>query len=118
MHPSEWSSILFNLYTNAKKAIKRSKNKGEIDIECGKIENRVFLRFSDTGDGINDDIKDRIFEEFFTTSSPNTLDSLNSSNEVTGTGLGLKIVKRHSPQVTEEKYLLMNLKKDFNYNLY
>lgn len=93
MHPSEWSSILFNLYTNAKKAIKRSKNKGELDIECGKIDNRIFLKFSDTGDGINDDIKDRIFEEFFTTSSPNTLDSLNSSNEVTGTGLGLKIVK-------------------------
>ncbi|WP_140487050.1 sensor histidine kinase [Flavobacterium sp. GSA192] len=93
MHPSEWSSILFNLYTNAKKAIKRSKNKGELDIECGKIDNRVFLKFSDTGDGINEEIKDRIFEEFFTTSSPNTLDSLNSSNEVTGTGLGLKIVK-------------------------
>lgn len=93
MHPSEWSSILFNLYTNAKKAIKRSKNKGEIDIECGKIENRIFLKFSDTGDGIKDGIKERIFEEFFTTSSPNTLDSLNSSNEVTGTGLGLKIVK-------------------------
>ncbi len=93
MHPSEWSSILFNLYTNAKKAIKRSKNKGELDIECGKIENRIFLKFSDSGDGINDAIKDRIFDEFFTTSSPNTLDSLNSSNEVTGTGLGLKIVK-------------------------
>lgn len=93
MHPSEWSSILFNLYTNAKKAIKRSKNKGQIDIECGKFENRIFLKFSDTGDGINDDIKERIFEEFFTTSSPNTLDSLNSTNEVTGTGLGLKIVK-------------------------
>lgn len=93
MHPSEWSSILFNLYTNSKKAIKRSKNVGELDLECGKIENRIFLKFSDTGDGINDNIKDRIFEEFFTTSSPNTLDSLNSSNEVTGTGLGLKIVK-------------------------
>ncbi|MCT6764249.1 sensor histidine kinase [Riemerella anatipestifer] len=93
MHPSEWSSILFNLYTNAKKAIKRSKNKGIIDIECGKIDNRIFLRFSDTGDGISDNIKDRIFEEFFTTSSPNTLDNLNSSNEITGTGLGLKIVK-------------------------
>lgn len=93
MHPSEWSSILFNLYTNAKKAIKRSKNSGKLDIECGKIDNRIFLKFSDTGDGINEDIKDRIFEEFFTTSSPNTLDSLNSSNEVTGTGLGLKIVK-------------------------
>lgn len=93
MHPSEWSSILFNLYTNAKKAINRSKNQGELDIECGKIDNRIFLKFSDTGDGINADIKERIFEEFFTTSSPNTLDSLNSSNEVTGTGLGLKIVK-------------------------
>lgn len=93
MHPSEWSSILFNLYTNAKKAIKRSQNQGELDIECGKIENKIFLKFSDTGDGINNDIKDRIFEEFFTTSSPNTLDNLNSSNEVTGTGLGLKIVK-------------------------
>lgn len=93
MHPSEWSSILFNLFTNAKKAIKRSKNIGEINIECGKIENRIFLRFSDTGDGINEEIKDRIFEEFFTTSSPNTLDGLNTSNEVTGTGLGLKIVK-------------------------
>lgn len=93
MHPSEWSSILFNLYTNAKKAIKRSKNKGVLDIECGKIENRIFLKFSDSGDGINDDIKDRIFEEFFTTSSPNTLDNLDSSNEITGTGLGLKIVK-------------------------
>ncbi|KFC35505.1 sensor histidine kinase [Elizabethkingia anophelis] len=93
MHPSEWSSILFNLYTNSKKAIMRSKNIGELDIECGKIDNRIFLKFSDTGDGIKDDIKDRIFEEFFTTSSPNTLDNLDSSNEITGTGLGLKIVK-------------------------
>ncbi|MDF0694113.1 ATP-binding protein [Aquirufa ecclesiirivi] len=93
MHPSEWSTILFNLYTNAKKAIKRSKNKGELFIECGKTDNRIFLKFSDTGDGINEEIKDRIFEEFFTTSSPNTLDNLIESNEVTGTGLGLKIVK-------------------------
>ncbi|QGM81709.1 hypothetical protein A6A10_07120 [Otariodibacter oris] len=93
MHPSEWSSILFNLYTNAKKAIRRSKNDGVLDIQCGKTENKIFLKFSDTGDGISDDIKDHIFDEFFTTSSPNTLDNLNSSNEVTGTGLGLKIVK-------------------------
>ncbi|MEJ8590862.1 ATP-binding protein [Riemerella anatipestifer] len=93
MHPSEWSSILFNLYTNAKKAIKRTTAKGKIDIECKKIDNKIYLRFSDTGDGINDEIKDRIFEEFFTTSSPSTLDDLNSGNEITGTGLGLKIVK-------------------------
>lgn len=93
MHPSEWSSILFNLFTNAKKAIKRSNNVGIINIECGKIDNKLYMRFSDTGDGIKDDIKERIFDEFFTTSSPYTLDELDTKNELTGTGLGLKIVK-------------------------
>jgi len=93
MHPSEWSSILFNLFTNSKKAIKRSNNIGKINIECGKFENKLYLKFSDTGDGIKEEIKDRIFEEFFTTSSPNTIDNLEISNEFTGTGLGLKIVK-------------------------
>lgn len=93
MHPSEWSSILFNLYTNSKKAIKRSNNLGVIHIECKKNDNKILLRFSDTGDGIDESIKERIFEEFFTTSSPNTLADLDTKNEVTGTGLGLKIVK-------------------------
>ena len=93
MHPSEWSSILFNLFTNSKKAVKRSNNLGLINIECGKFENKIYLKFSDTGDGINEENRERIFEEFFTTSSPNTIDNLNIQNEFTGTGLGLKIVK-------------------------
>lgn len=93
MHPSEWSSILFNLFTNSKKAIKRSNNLGIINIECEKFDNKILLKFSDTGDGINDENRERIFEEFFTTSSPNTVDNLNIQNEYTGTGLGLKIVK-------------------------
>lgn len=93
MHPSELSSIFFNLYTNSKKAIRRSRNKGIIKINCGKIDNRLFLKFSDNGDGIKEEIRERIFEEFFTTSSPNTMENINYSNEVTGTGLGLKIVK-------------------------
>lgn len=93
MHPSEWSSILFNLFTNSKKAIKRSNHLGLINIECGKFENKIYLKFSDTGDGIDEENRDRIFEEFFTTSSPNTVDNLNIQNEYTGTGLGLKIVK-------------------------
>lgn len=93
MHPSEWSSILFNLYTNAKKAIKRTKGSGEIKIECGLENNSIFLEFSDTGDGISEENEEKIFEEFFTTTSPNTLDEIDESNEITGTGLGLKIVK-------------------------
>lgn len=93
MHPSEWSSILFNFYTNAKKAIKRTKNRGEIKIECGLNEKYVYLEFSDTGDGISEENEERIFEEFFTTTSPNTLEEVDANNEITGTGLGLKIVK-------------------------
>jgi signal transduction histidine kinase len=93
MHPSEWSSILFNFYTNAKKAIKRTKKAGEIKIECGSNEKYVFLEFSDTGDGISVENEERIFDEFFTTTSPNSLEDIDASNEITGTGLGLKIVK-------------------------
>lgn len=93
MHPSEWSSILFNFYTNAKKAIKRTEKSGEIKIECGLEGNNMFLEFSDTGDGISKENEEKIFEEFFTTTSPNTLEEIDESNEITGTGLGLKIVK-------------------------
>ena len=93
MHPSEWSSILFNFYTNAKKAIKRTKKSGEIKIECGLYENNIYLEFSDTGDGISEENEEKIFDEFFTTTSPNTLQEIDTSTEITGTGLGLKIVK-------------------------
>ncbi|MCX2838380.1 ATP-binding protein [Salinimicrobium sp. MT39] len=93
MHPSEWSSILFNFYTNSKKAIKRTEKAGEIKIECGLDNNNIFLEFSDTGDGISEENEEKIFDEFFTTTSPNSLNEIDSSNEITGTGLGLKIVK-------------------------
>ncbi|GAB3787718.1 hypothetical protein GCM10028818_53070 [Spirosoma horti] len=93
MHPSEWSSILFNFYTNSKKAIRRTKMPGSIKMECGFDLNQVYLDFSDTGDGIPEEDEERIFEEFFTTTSTANLENIVSSNEITGTGLGLKIVK-------------------------
>jgi signal transduction histidine kinase len=93
MHPSEWSSILFNFYTNSKKAIKRVGTHGRISIECGRNDSYVYLEFSDTGDGISKENEERIFDEFFTTTSQDSLDNLEYKNEITGTGLGLKIVK-------------------------
>lgn len=93
MHPSEWSSILFNFYTNSKKAIKRANaDSGIILIECGEIENCVYLEFSDNGDGISKENEEKVFNEFFTTTSPQDFNNINSS-EILGTGLGLKIVK-------------------------
>lgn len=92
MHPSEWASILFNLYTNSKKAIKRAKSQGEIFIKCGKEDNIVYLEFSDNGDGISKENEDNIFNAFFTTSTASN-HSADDATALTGTGLGLKIVR-------------------------
>ncbi|HCE53631.1 MAG TPA: ATP-binding protein [Lutibacter sp.] len=92
MHPSEWASILFNLYTNSKKAIVRKKVDGKIFIHCGKDEKNVFLEFSDNGDGIPKENEDLIFNAFFTTTSAAN-HSGNDAESLVGTGLGLKIVK-------------------------
>ncbi|MBP6303095.1 MAG: HAMP domain-containing histidine kinase, partial [Bacteroidia bacterium] len=87
------SSILFNFYTNSKKAIKRANKKGKIFIECGEQNEFIYLEFSDNGDGISKANEDRIFDEFFTTTAASDFDSLNQNSEILGTGLGLKIVK-------------------------
>lgn len=92
MHPSEWASILFNLYTNSKKAIVRKKVEGKILIHCGRDDKNVFLEFSDNGDGIPKENEDLIFNAFFTTTSAAN-HSGNDVESLVGTGLGLKIVK-------------------------
>ncbi len=93
MHPSEWSSVLFNFYTNSKKAIQRAKSDGKIFIECGEEENIIFIEFSDNGDGIDQGAEEKIFDEFYTTSSVESLADLDQNTEILGTGLGLKITK-------------------------
>lgn len=92
MHPSEWASILFNFYTNSKKAIRRKQSQGEILIKCGEEGDKVYLEFSDNGDGIPKESEELIFNAFFTTSSA-AGHSASESESLTGTGLGLKIVK-------------------------
>lgn len=92
MHPSEWASILFNFYTNSKKAIRRKQSIGAILIKCGEEGEKVFLEFSDNGDGIPKENEELIFNAFFTTSSA-AGHLASESDSLTGTGLGLKIVK-------------------------
>ena len=92
MHKSEWASILFNFYTNARKAINRKNSQGKIFIECGTKHNKVYLEFSDNGDGIPIEKRDKIFNAFYTTSLPVGKIS-KYHEEMMGTGLGLKIVR-------------------------
>lgn len=92
MHKSEWSSILYNLYTNSRKAIKRANVKGKILIEVGVEDANTFIHFHDNGDGIPEENKSRVFNAFFSTSTPASFDAPNDE-QLVGTGLGLKIVK-------------------------
>ncbi|WDO12494.1 ATP-binding protein [Flavobacterium sp. WW92] len=92
MHSSEWASILFNFYTNSKKAIAKKSIVGKISIEAGKIKDKVYLEFSDNGIGIAPEKEDEIFDAFYTTSNPSGSSST-EIEELSGTGLGLKIVK-------------------------
>jgi len=77
-----WTNLLHN-------AIQSMKGKGEITITiCKKMSDAgnltgLMIAISDTGQGITDDIKDKIFNAFFTTKPTGE-----------GTGLGLSIVSR------------------------
>lgn len=92
MHPSEWMSILFNLYTNSKKAIyKANKIDRRIFISVTEDSKNVILEFSDTGVGIPEKDRENVFDAFFTTSNP--VNTNQSQQDLSGSGLGLTIVR-------------------------
>lgn len=91
MHPSEWASILFNLYSNANKATIKARVKAKILIQAKEEHNKIIFEFCDNGTGIEDNIKESIFTAFFTTSTPAGLNA-SQDEELIGSGLGLKIV--------------------------
>lgn len=91
MHRSEWASILINLFTNSLKAIRRSGRSGRIAIDCGRVDNSIFLDFSDNGDGVPDANRAKIFDPFFTTTSAAGAHS--EDGDLAGMGMGLKIVR-------------------------
>jgi signal transduction histidine kinase len=92
MHPSEWSSILLNLLTNSIKATKRAQRPSRFLIRVGSnAPGFVFLEFSDNGDGIPLENRDRVFDAFFTTTGGSAARASDATQAI-GTGLGLKIV--------------------------
>lgn len=90
-HRSNIDSILVNLYSNAKKAIYRKSPSGKVNITLNESMDFIELLFSDTGDGIASDNKEKIFHPFFTTNTQNALNGSETS-QMLGMGLGLSIV--------------------------
>jgi len=69
----------YNLASNAADAMESG---GSLTIASRALNNHLMIEFSDTGSGIPDEIRGRVFDPFFT------------SGKRHGTGLGLSIVKR------------------------
>jgi two-component system NtrC family sensor kinase len=76
--PSELQQVLVNLVVNALQALPRG---GKLTIETHRGHDYVSLVVTDTGAGMTDDVKSKIFMPFFTTKGVDQ-----------GTGLGLAVV--------------------------
>ncbi len=88
--PLEFRRVLLNLIQNAFQAMGKG---GELRIEAEIVDPHLFLRISDTGPGIPDAHREKVFRPFFTTKQG-------------GTGLGLaiseRIVRGHGGSLTFE----------------
>lgn len=85
----ELLQVLLNIISNSKDAILENNiENGLIFIEIYKNENNVIIEIKDNAKGINENIKERIFEPYFTT-----------KNKAQGTGIGLymsqEIITKH-----------------------
>jgi signal transduction histidine kinase len=70
--------IFLNVIQNAEESI--SEESGKITISSDKFDEFIIIHFQDTGDGIKPEIKESIFNPFFSTKTPQK-----------GTGLGLSV---------------------------
>ncbi len=78
---NEFIQILINIIDNAKDAILKSKNNknfgAKIELLIEKIDNKFSIKIRDNGGGIPQDVKDKIFEPYFTTKEVGEGDGLN-----------------------------------------
>ena len=88
---SELREVFVNLIVNAVDAMPYG---GRLTISCEQRDGRLRLRFTDTGTGMTEDVREKIFEPFYTTKGAH------------GTGLGLAvsygIIERHEGSISVE----------------
>jgi len=89
-HPNQLRQVFLNLLVNAAHAIEKY---GEITLRTWPAEGGVCVSVADNGRGMTQEVRERIFEPFYTT-----------KKEGDGVGLGLgvvdSIVRRHGGRIT------------------
>ncbi|NOZ74108.1 MAG: hypothetical protein GXO90_01850 [FCB group bacterium] len=92
--PGHLNQVFLNILMNASQAMGAS---GEIWIRTWQEQEQIVIRFRDTGPGISEEVKDRLFEPFVTTKPVGK-----------GTGLGLSIsygiILRHGGTIVAENW--------------
>lgn len=88
--PAQINQVFMNLLVNAAQAIEQ---RGKITVRSGRDKDFVWFEIEDTGKGMSEEVRRRIFEPFYTTKPVGK-----------GTGLGLSIsydivVKKHGGQL-------------------
>lgn len=93
--PQLVSAIFFNLMDNA---VKYNKRGGSVTVQISDVPGAALLTVADTGIGIPEPYRERIFERFYRVDRSH-------SKEVGGTGLGLSIVKHAALILGAEMHL-------------
>lgn len=91
-YPGQLNQVFMNILNNAVQAMPEDKKDAEITIYTEESKNEVVIRIKDNGVGIPDEIKNRIWEPFFTTKEVGV-----------GTGLGMSItygiIEKHGGKI-------------------
>jgi two-component system NtrC family sensor kinase len=89
---NQMRQVMLNMFKNAKEAM---PNGGTLTVRTAKEDQKVSVHIQDTGVGIPEEIRNKIFEAFFTT-----------KQKVKGVGLGLSvcygIIKDHGGDIKVE----------------
>jgi two-component system NtrC family sensor kinase len=89
---NQMRQVMLNIIKNAKEAMPKG---GTLTVRTSREDNKVLIHIQDTGIGIPEEIRDKIYEAFFTTKS-----------KVKGVGLGLSvcygIIKDHGGEIKVE----------------
>jgi len=89
---NQMRQVMLNIIKNAKEAMPKG---GTLIVRTSREDNKVLIHIQDTGIGIPEEIRDKIYDAFFTTKS-----------KVKGVGLGLSvcygIIKDHGGEIKVE----------------
>ncbi len=103
-HKNELIQVVINLLNNARDAIVEQKIEQQhyIFVKCYKGDGAIVITITDNANGVNEDIKCKIFEPYFTT-----------KHQSQGTGLGLYMSKKIVSESLNGQFFIENVEYEY-----